>query len=712
MEGMSPEPLPNGTVLFGRYTIHSVLGRGGFGITYLGADGTMQVAIKELTPPGSRREESGSLRIEGDARGLVRAFVEEARVMRNFRHPRVLRVREAFLANETAYCVTEYRPGTRSLEVLLRERGRLPEAEVVPILRQLAEPLAALHEAGFLHRDLKPSNVLIDAAGEVTLIDFGAARSWQADTTHAHTVIFTPGYAPIEQLTENARRGPGTDLYGLCALAYVLLTGNDPPDPLQRVAQDQPLILPSSLSPALAQALESGLQVQLVARPSSVVEWLAILDGQPHPSSAWATLVRMDAAIGHARQLHPGKRECPQCSAPLAMPKPIPTGRCPVCQSGRMIPFDFDETRCPLCPVGRLKEIANVAPLVRCPKCSHGALTRQRSLPWQPSVGCCQGCEAKFSEQKGAVTDLATGEVADWAEWGQRSGRSELLRVCNHCHAEFDQTERGRWRQFSPTPEPGAFTELFADEWARVASGKDPDTGSHHCDGCHAEYYLSDGMLTLLEAGRDAYGFAAKFRGQPLNLDQVPFLAVGKISGAPGLVCGECALELDEVGTGYLVIHATQPGLRRAGGTAFSLLNLHRLARDLPTLGEEEVFAEDASELLAEALTNGETPLDPRHPDVLWRGRCAWNGASGNLSITESEITFGRGLSKSRWSTERFQSVLVTGDELTFVGEEEELTFQIEPIAVDYKMEFHTYSCELDATDLATIFENSSVPPN
>ena len=100
-----------------------------------------------------------------------------------------------------------------------------------------------MHSAGFLHRDIKPANILLDAAGDPTLIDFGAAREAMVGRTSAMTAIFTPGYAAAEQMT-SAKQGPWTDIYGLAATLYHAIAGKTPPSAFDRMLDDgyEPLV--------------------------------------------------------------------------------------------------------------------------------------------------------------------------------------------------------------------------------------------------------------------------------------------------------------------------------------------------------------------------------------------------------------------------------------------------------------------------------------
>ena len=96
----------------------------------------------------------------------------------------------------------------------MQAREQADAEDVDRILWPLLDGLEQVHNAGFLHRDIKPANILLDAAGNPTLIDFGASRAAMAGRSTALTAIFTPGYAAAEQMT-SAKQGPWTDIYGL-----------------------------------------------------------------------------------------------------------------------------------------------------------------------------------------------------------------------------------------------------------------------------------------------------------------------------------------------------------------------------------------------------------------------------------------------------------------------------------------------------------------
>ncbi|MDP3243771.1 MAG: serine/threonine-protein kinase, partial [Reyranella sp.] len=195
--------------LIGRYEIVSVLGQGGFGITYRARDVQLgrEVAIKEYLPSALAVRQDGSTVLPrttkmADDFGWGRdRFVTEGRTLASLhRVPAIVQVFDFLEANGTAYIVMELLSGA-TLEDRINTGGKLKPEEVDRILWPLLDGLEQVHAAGFLHRDIKPANILLDAAGNPTLIDFGASRAAMVGRTAAMTAIFTPGYAAAEQMT-------------------------------------------------------------------------------------------------------------------------------------------------------------------------------------------------------------------------------------------------------------------------------------------------------------------------------------------------------------------------------------------------------------------------------------------------------------------------------------------------------------------------------
>ena len=235
-----------GTILHNRYSIGKVLGFGGFGVTYLGWDGKleMKVAIKEYLPSEFSTRMPGETKIsifrgekeEQFNEGLEK-FVEEAKRLAIFKNEDgIVRVYDSFKENETAYIIMEYLEG-ETLTALLERDGIVSEDKAVEMLMPIMKSLKVVHKEGILHRDIAPDNIFITKTGETKLIDFGASR--YATTSHSRslTVIIKPGYSPEEQYRSNGDQGPHTDVYALGATLYKMLSGKTPPDAMERRAK-------------------------------------------------------------------------------------------------------------------------------------------------------------------------------------------------------------------------------------------------------------------------------------------------------------------------------------------------------------------------------------------------------------------------------------------------------------------------------------------
>ncbi|CAA9262943.1 MAG: hypothetical protein AVDCRST_MAG77-2775 [uncultured Chloroflexi bacterium] len=311
--------LPAGTQLHdGRYSVGRVLGQGGFGITYLGADAHLRrvVAIKEFFPHGSQRRErevhpTGGVTM-ADFRASRERFLDEARILVQFHHPGIVDAYDTFSENNTAYMVMEFLRG-RSLMQLLEETGPVPEYETVEYGTRLGEALEVVHAAHLLHRDIKPDNVMLTDDGRVVLIDFGTARTFAAGKTGRMTTMVTPGYAPLEQYGQHVRFGPYTDVYALGATLYHILTGHMPADATDR-ATGAPLAPPRELVPEVSPGVSDAIAWAMAIR----------VDERPQTVSAFVDALR--AGRGVARSAAQPAAPAPSPAGALPLPEPA-TGR-------------------------------------------------------------------------------------------------------------------------------------------------------------------------------------------------------------------------------------------------------------------------------------------------------------------------------------------------------------------------------------------------
>ena len=273
------------------YRLESVLGAGGFGMTYLGWDTHLEkhVAIKEYLPTdiAVRALDGSIVPITGELHreyqwGLDR-FIQEARTLAKFSHPHIVRVNRYFQANGTGYMVMDYEKG-ESLYQMLKRGVQPDEAKLKGILMPLLEGLEAVHATGFLHRDIKPSNIFVRESGSPVLIDFGAARHAIGGVTKSLTSVLTPGYAPLEQYSSNGHQGPWSDIYAMAGVLYRVLVNDNPPDAVSRMKGDT---LPGKLATArgrvsepFLRAIEWALALDEKQRPQSIPDWRRALQGQ------------------------------------------------------------------------------------------------------------------------------------------------------------------------------------------------------------------------------------------------------------------------------------------------------------------------------------------------------------------------------------------------------------------------------------------------
>ena len=307
--------LPPGT-RFEEYRLDTVLGAGGFGITYRAYDAhlDMFVAIKEYLPGefAARTEASTVVpKSNTDAQdyhwGLTR-FLDEARTLARFNHPHLNRVLRFFESNGTAYMVLEYVHG----ETLADRLSREPYLEEEPLQRLLDEVLsglAVMHEAGYVHRDIKPGNLMLrEEDGSAVVLDFGAARQAVGQRSKPITSILTPGYAPIEQYDSKADDvGPWSDIYALGMVAYRCISGlgdSELPDAVTRgrtQRKGQIDLTPAieagegRYNPKLLEAIDWAMEVDEGDRPQSVAAWRQALAGGSRRKSPTKS-VRMTAA--------------------------------------------------------------------------------------------------------------------------------------------------------------------------------------------------------------------------------------------------------------------------------------------------------------------------------------------------------------------------------------------------------------------------------
>jgi len=294
--------LPAGTLLRERYEIQGLIGQGGMGAVYKAADRRLPgrlCAIKEIWPPPG---------IGAEALAQTREqFLREASTLARLDHPNLPKVSDYFsgepfegqgaIARE--YLVMDYVPGPDLQQLLQRVRreGRfLDEGTVLGWMDQLCDALSYLHrqDPPVLHRDIKPANIKLTPDERIKLVDFGLVKPLDPEDPNTYTGLRGIGslpYTPIEQYAGDlGHTDTRSDIYGLGATLYHLLTGSPPASAQDRFLDPASLPPPGELNPSLSPGVERVILAALALhpqdRPESVAAWKQMLQGKDAPAPA------------------------------------------------------------------------------------------------------------------------------------------------------------------------------------------------------------------------------------------------------------------------------------------------------------------------------------------------------------------------------------------------------------------------------------------
>ena len=279
--------LPYGAILNGRYIVGKMLGQGGFGITYIGWDLAMErkVAIKEYYPsgqvsrnPGSRdltwytNEQSRQARQNG-----MQMFLKEARKMSKVDNlTNVVRVRDIFQENETAYIVMDFVEG-ETLKARLDKTGPLTWKQAKEIFVPAMQAMEQVHQAGLVHRDISPDNLMLTPDGKVMILDLGAAKDLAINKGASSAMVVKGGFSPPEQYAQQGGSGSWTDVYAMAATMYHSLTGVVPPTAVDRM-QGEPvnwaLLETGGVPNHVIAALQNAMKLNARERTQTMAELL------------------------------------------------------------------------------------------------------------------------------------------------------------------------------------------------------------------------------------------------------------------------------------------------------------------------------------------------------------------------------------------------------------------------------------------------------
>ena len=259
-----------GDIIRERYEILEELGSGGFATTYKAQDLSLGIPVAlKVYHRSSFTGQEDALKEAKIAAGL-------------YDLEGIASARDFFGENDIPCIVMEYVKGV-SIKDYVREHGRIAGNKMLLLVKPLLKSLIKIHEKGILHRDISADNILLTEDGKLKLIDFGAARFTQKAKDAEYTLIFKRGFAPIEQCSNVGEQGPWTDVYGICATMYYMVTGIIPADSVNRYVDDQMLPLQRIDGIKLNQheiaCISKGLAVRIEDRYDSIALLYADLYG-------------------------------------------------------------------------------------------------------------------------------------------------------------------------------------------------------------------------------------------------------------------------------------------------------------------------------------------------------------------------------------------------------------------------------------------------
>ncbi len=294
-------PLPAGAVI-DCYEVLRLMGSGGFSLIYLARDEDSrdQVVIKEYLPKKLAKREEGKVRVSviSETRRDAfhhgrKLFYQEAKALATLRHPNIVRVRNFFLANDTAYLVMAYEHGKNLGAYIKKRGGGLSINFMMTVFPPVLDALNLIHSRGKLHLDIKPSNIHLRPGGNPLLLDFGAVHQFATTRSDQQSQVVTPGFSPLEQYYASGYVGPWSDVYAIGASMRACLDGKPPPSAIERHAKD-------TMKPAAAvyarryptfllEAIDWAMEIDPLLRPQNAGGLLAVL------------VERSDSGVGDAR---------------------------------------------------------------------------------------------------------------------------------------------------------------------------------------------------------------------------------------------------------------------------------------------------------------------------------------------------------------------------------------------------------------------------
>jgi eukaryotic-like serine/threonine-protein kinase len=267
----------------GKYLLNHPLETQGFGITYRATQTQtgQAVVVKTLHP---------ALHTSKAFTRLRDRFVDVGSLMTKCPHASLVRVLDLFQEEQLPFMVMEYVAGTSLAEMVTPDRP-MAEMEALHYIRMAGGAMAQAHRIKLVHGNLKPQNILRRTGGNTPVVlGYGISADRMLSAVQYAVPGFPHAFAAPEQIGEKGDRLPVSDLYGLAANLYFLLTGHAPPSAIDRLQQD---ILPylDGVSPTMQRVLQQGLALELKHRSPSLDHWLDLLPSASQPRAKAAPRV-------------------------------------------------------------------------------------------------------------------------------------------------------------------------------------------------------------------------------------------------------------------------------------------------------------------------------------------------------------------------------------------------------------------------------------
>ncbi len=270
-----PHYLMPGTILGNHFIVGTVIGFGGFGITYKCFDITLGVivAVKEFYPSGLINRSPGESQVgllSGDRKQqyaeLLKRFLMEAQSVAQFGKAKdIVNVYDFFEENNTAYIIMEYIDGVL-LKDYLEKQGKMNPDVAMAVITPIITAVKKIHSKGIIHRDISPDNIFIAGEDAIKVFDFGAAQLNDSSEGLAGEKVIKVGYSAPEQYRDKSRQGYYTDVYSVGAILYQMLTGVQPIESTEREFRDE-LKSPMELGIKINGNVDRAVMEALAVRP-------------------------------------------------------------------------------------------------------------------------------------------------------------------------------------------------------------------------------------------------------------------------------------------------------------------------------------------------------------------------------------------------------------------------------------------------------------